>query len=150
MSMKYLHFITIFVAFISGCQSANRENSRIATGTPTSQNGNHKVEAKGPMMEIRENTADFGTVHRNKTKKIELIFNFSNTGDLPLLISHAAVTCGCISIDYTDEPVMPGNEGTIRVFVDISNQKGYFDKTIFIESNAVNDTVVLHIKGSIK
>ena len=37
-------------------------------------------------------------------------FTFTNTGDIPLVISSAKASCGCTVADYTKEAIAPGAE----------------------------------------
>src|SRR6478735_8928371 len=47
-----------------------------------------------------------GDIPQNKPVKIE--FDFTNTGDAPLLITNVQAGCGCTSVDFAKTPVMPG------------------------------------------
>ena len=48
----------------------------------------------------------------------------------------------------TREPIAPGGEGEIQVKYD-TNRMGNFHKTVTVQSNATNQTVVLTIKGQV-
>lgn len=96
-----------------------------------------------------ENTIDYGKVYKNEDSGIR-VFEFTNTGNAPLLIKHAQSTCGCTVPKWTKEPIMPGKTGKIEVQYNM--QPGPIRKTIVIETNAVNveeGKVALRIKGEV-
>jgi hypothetical protein len=96
-----------------------------------------------------ENTIDYGKVYKNEDNGIR-VFEFTNTGNAPLLIKHAQSTCGCTVPKWTKEPIMPGKTGKIEVQYNM--QPGPIRKTIVIETNAVNveeGKVALRIKGEV-
>jgi len=96
-----------------------------------------------------ENTIDYGKVYKNEDNGIR-VFEFTNTGNAPLLIKHAQSTCGCTVPKWTKEPILPGKTGKIEVQYNM--QPGPIRKTIVIETNAVNveeGKVALRIKGEV-
>ena len=75
-------------------------------------------------------------------------FTFKNTGKAPLQITNCRASCGCTVPSWPKEPIAPGKKGVIQVKYD-TNRLGNFNKSITVTSNAVNNSVVLHIKGYI-
>ena len=61
-----------------------------------------------PAMEY-----DFGTISEGQV--VEHVFNFTNNGQAPLVISNITASCGCTSPDWTKTPVKPGEEGFVKV-----------------------------------
>lgn len=59
------------------------------------------------------------------------------------------MSCGCISTEYTKEPIAPNQKTKFRVFIDLRNQDGAFNKAVFIKSNAKNDVDLLRVVGQI-
>lgn len=101
-----------------------------------------KIQFKAP-----ENTIDYGTVTKEGDNGIR-IFEFTNTGDAPLIIKSANASCGCTVPTKPTEPIQPGKTGKIEVKYNMN--PGPIRKTITVETNAVNvesGKVVLHIKG---
>ena len=77
-------------------------------------------------------------------------FEFTNTGDEPLIISNVQSTCGCTVPSKPTEPIAPGKTGKIEVKYNMN--PGPIRKTITVETNAVNaeeGRVVLKIKGEV-
>jgi len=105
----------------------------------------------GPKIEFKakENTIDYGTTSKNKDNGVRS-FEFTNTGDAPLIITNVLSTCGCTVPTKPNAPIMPGKTGKIEV--KYSMIPGPIRKTITVESNAVNyegGRIPLKIKGDV-
>lgn len=77
-------------------------------------------------------------------------FSFTNSGTEPLVLSNVRASCGCTTPKWTREPVAPGQKGSIEVTYNPKNRPGSFNKSITINSNADNPTVVLRITGQVE
>ena len=93
---------------------------------------------------------DFGNV-RQDGGNVSHVFEFTNTGDKPLVIIDAKASCGCTQPKYPQEPIKPGERGSIRVtFVPGAQGPGEFHKTVKVRTNAPKGKkVVLAIKGAV-
>ncbi len=105
----------------------------------------------GAKIEFKDadNTIDYGTVSKDSDSGIRS-FEFTNTGDAPLIITNVQSTCGCTVPSKPTEPIMPGKTGKIDVKYNMN--PGTIRKTITVESNAVNyegGKVALKIKGEV-
>lgn len=97
----------------------------------------------------KDNTIDYGKVSKGSDNGIR-IFEFTNTGDAPLIITNVLSTCGCTVPTKPAGPIMPGKTGKIEVKYNMT--PGPIRKTITVESNAVNyedGRVALKIKGEV-
>lgn len=103
--------------------------------------------AKGTAeITFKETTHDFGSFPEDSTN-LSYSFEFTNTGDGPLIIHQAIATCGCTIPKYPKEPIKPGESGIITVFYNSYGRPGHFYKSVTIRTNAKNDVTRLHIKG---
>src|SRR5690606_30516694 len=103
----------------------------------------------GAKIEFKEDTIDYGTVSKETDDGLR-IFEFTNTGDAPLIIKDVKSTCGCTVPTKPKEPIMPGKTGKIEVKYNM--HPGPIRKTITVQSNAVNHpdgVVALKIKGNV-
>ena len=89
---------------------------------------------------------DYGNIYKGDNGECEFVFK--NTGKAPLQITNARASCGCTVPSWPREPIAPGKKSVIKVKYD-TNRLGTINKSITVTSNAVNNSVVLHIKGSI-
>ncbi|MBP8849063.1 MAG: DUF1573 domain-containing protein [Breznakibacter sp.] len=81
--------------------------------------------------------------------KVEHIFNFTNTGNQPLVIHNVQASCGCTTPDWTKTPIQPGAKGFVKATYDPTNRPGQFNKTITVMSNAEQPSMVLRIIGNV-
>jgi hypothetical protein len=103
-----------------------------------------KIEFKA-----KDNTIDYGTTTKKKDNGVRS-FEFTNTGDAPLIITNVLSTCGCTVPTKPEAPIMPGKTGKIDIKYNMA--AGPIRKTITVESNAVNyegGRVALKIKGEV-
>ena len=80
-------------------------------------------------IEFAETAFDFGTVSASHEPIIHE-YVFTNTSDVPLTVVSASASCGCTRAKYTNEPVRPGDTGTVRVTFYPKGQKGYISKNV--------------------
>lgn len=105
----------------------------------------------GPKIEFKaeNNTIDYGTVVKGVDTGVRT-FEFTNTGDEPLVITNVRSSCGCTVPSKPEAPIMPGKSDKIEVKYNMN--PGTISKTITVESNAKNienGTVALYIKGKV-
>ena len=95
-------------------------------------------------IEFKSDTIDYGTI--DKGADGVRIFEFTNTGNEPLIISKVSSSCGCTIPKKPKDPILPGKTGEIEVKYD-TNRVNPIRKTITVISNAETPTVALKIKG---
>ena len=106
-----------------------------------------KAQDKTAEIEFKSETLDFGEIEKGSDGV--RIFEFTNTGDAPLIISKVSSSCGCTIPKKPEEPILPGNKGEIQVKYD-TKRVGPIRKAITVISNASTPTKVLKIKGEVK
>ncbi|MBK5246089.1 MAG: DUF1573 domain-containing protein [Peptostreptococcaceae bacterium] len=89
---------------------------------------------------------DYGTIVQGADGNSE--FKFTNKGKSPLILSNVKASCGCIVPEWPKEPILPGKTGVIKLNYN-TKIPGTFSKTITVNSNAKNATVILQIKGNV-
>tara|TARA_R110000751_G_scaffold157762_4_gene263272 strand:- start:350 stop:778 length:429 start_codon:yes stop_codon:yes gene_type:complete len=104
------------------------------------------AQEKVAKIEFKTDVIDYGTIEKGADGL--RIFEFTNTGNAPLIISNAKSTCGCTVPNWPKEPIMPGQSGEIKVKYD-TKRVNPIRKTITVSSNADTPTVALKIKGLI-
>lgn len=101
-------------------------------------------------IEFKDNTIDYGKIE-NGSNGIR-VFEFTNTGNTPLVITKVKSSCGCTVPKKPTAPIAPGEKGKIEVKYD-TKRTGFIRKTITVTSNATNTkngVSYLKIKGEVK
>lgn len=112
------------------------------------QSNKKEVKATGSQPEItfKEMVHDYGEVVKDGNGICE--FEYKNTGKAPLMLTNVRSSCGCTIPSWSKEPLMPGKSAKIKVKYNTKNV-GTINKSITVESNASNGTVVLKITGKV-
>ncbi len=105
-----------------------------------------KIEGGKPMISFTEQTHDFGIISRNKDF-VSTEFEFTNTGNAPLVIYDTTAECGCTRPSYPKNPIAPGKSGKIKVNFIPKGYSGGFTKSVKVKSNASSKPKVLKISG---
>lgn len=106
-----------------------------------------EAEAK---IEFKSETIDYGKIE-NGSNGVR-VFEFTNTGNAPLVITNVKSSCGCTVPKKPTAPIAPGEKGEIEVKYD-TKRTGFIRKTITVNSNATNvngGISYLKIKGEVK
>ena len=65
-------------------------------------------------------TLRFGRLHSGETARLEA--GFCNRGREPLVVVRSESSCGCTSLEYDAQPIMPGGERPLRLYVEADVQ----------------------------
>lgn len=103
------------------------------------------AQSKPAEFKFETETHDFGKIALNKP--VVYTFNFTNTGDSPLIISNVETTCGCTVADYSKVPVKTGEKGFVKVTLTPVGPAIPFNKQVTLTSNARQTSKVLIVKG---
>lgn len=99
-------------------------------------------------MEFDTTTFNFGSVDPGAIVTHD--FEFTNTGNVPLIISDVRSTCGCTVAEWPREPIPPGGTGEIPVRFDTKNKKGIQSKPVTITANTFPAKTVLYLNGRVE
>lgn len=104
------------------------------------------AQAQQAKISFKEDTVDYGNIAKGSDGV--RVFEFTNTGDAPLIISDVKSSCGCTVPKKPDGPIAPGASSSIQVKYD-TNRVGPIRKTVTVYSNASEPMVALKIKGEV-
>ena len=105
------------------------------------------AQDKAAKIEFKTETVDYGVIEKGSDGI--RVFEFTNTGTAPLIISKVSSSCGCTIPKKPEEAILPGKTGEIQVKYD-TKRVGPIRKAITVISNADTPTKVLKIKGEVK
>lgn len=106
-----------------------------------------KKEMKMAAITFEVTEHNFGSIVQGES--IKKVYNFTNTGDLDLIISAAKGSCGCTVPQWPKRPVKPGQSDKIEVVFNSSNKEGMQNKKVYITANTDPVTNVLVLKGDV-
>lgn len=135
------------VAILAACNQPAQKKETNTEETAVDVNSSSDTGQLG-TIEFEETAYDFGTVKEGAI--VDHVFKFKNSGDAPVILSQVSASCGCTTPDYTKEPVLPGNEGEIKVSFNSQGQVGQQQKIVTISSNASNKVTTVQIKGTVE
>ncbi|WP_103071922.1 DUF1573 domain-containing protein [Aquimarina sediminis] len=98
------------------------------------------------QIKFKSEVVDYGEIAKGSDGVRQ--FEFTNTGNAPLVISRVYSSCGCTIPKKPEEPIAPGATGIIEVKYD-TKRVGPIRKTITVYSNAVEATKAIKIKGTV-
>ncbi len=98
-------------------------------------------------FKFEKETINYGKITANSNGK--RVFEFTNIGKSPLIITKIVASCGCTVPKKPEDPIMPGQTGKIEVSYD-TKRVGGFSKAITIYSNAKTPRKVVKIRGIVE
>lgn len=139
---------------VIGVDSTNAPStdSTVAPVTPTVAG----TEAVAPVksnqptttIALSESNFDFGNI--KKGAKVNHVYEVTNTGTNPLIISEVKPGCGCTAPEFTKDPIMPGKKGKITLSFDSSSFDGSVQKYADVFANVENAPIKLTFNANIQ
>jgi len=93
-----------------------------------------------------ETQHNFGAFHEDDGMA-ECVFRYVNTGDSILRVTAARTSCGCTLLDYSREPLAPGDTASVTVCYDPTGRPGRFSKKVYIDMNTEPVRTTLTVSG---
>lgn len=119
-------FLIIFIAMLGGFSTISAQNV--------------------PKIQFKTDVIDYGEIKKDADGV--QVFQFTNTGNAPLIIENVYSSCGCTVPSWTKAPVGPGESGEIEVKYNTSIV-GPIRRTITVYSNAEENPKAIKIKGKV-
>ncbi|MEL7587399.1 MAG: DUF1573 domain-containing protein [Prolixibacteraceae bacterium] len=135
--MKFFPAI-VTLMFLYGC-----------TGTKNRDAGQHEKNTGTATVAFQEEFHNFGSLVAGEVAVYSFALN--NTGTTALIIQKAETDCGCVTIDYPDTAIKPGETGYLDVTFNSSGETGKIYKEIIVTTNAAGEKEVkLSITAQVK
>lgn len=134
----------------SNSDNSVRDEARESLQSVTVNNPDFQgTVATGPVTSIQfeESDFNFGTV--DEGAKIEHKYQFTNTGNEPLLITNAKGSCGCTVGDYPQTPVAPGETAEVTVTLNTTGKKNAVRQSVTLTANTEPANTVIYISGNV-
>ena len=144
--IKYL-FATAVLALCMMSACGEKSEGNLSTDLVTNPKSATMTSDKQAAIKFDKEEHDFGTLLQGEV--VSYSFHFTNTGNMPLIISEVGSSCGCTVGDYPREPIAPGKTGDIKVTYDSSGHHGFQSRILTVMSNTLPAKTTLRIKGKV-
>lgn len=135
----------------------NSENQVVAIGNPVNNpkvkklyfrvlTGGDYTSSRLPVTEISIDKKKMDWAFFPKNEKQLWNFEIRNIGNVPFVIRDIITSCGCTKVEYSKEPVLPGNESILKITYE-ADESGHFRKTIDIYCNVTESPIRLIVSG---
>lgn len=100
-----------------------------------------------PNIVFEKTSHDYGVIFAGDNG--EVVFNFKNEGNTPLVINNVVASCGCTVPKWSKNPIMPKQSGDIKVEYN-TNIIGDIKRSITVSTNDPDKPrIVLILTGKI-
>lgn len=105
---------------------------------------------EGADIEFVSNVIDLGTLSQDDDPQV-LRVAYTNTGDLPLVVTEVQTTCSCTTVQCDRRKVEPGERGSIVITMNPSKApEGNFYRVLKVHSTAKSGVKHLTLKAIIE
>ncbi len=98
-----------------------------------------------PQLKFKDLKKNFGFVKKGEVVSIE--FEFTNTGNQPVIITEVKVECSCTTVEFPKHPIAPGQCAKMTVKFDTKSVYDRQDRIVEVISNAKNSNQKIRFKG---
>jgi hypothetical protein len=137
---RVLALLSCLVVLVSAPQTALAQRKGKPSAAPV-------VADPLPAITWTETSFDFGQIKQGDTTAHS--FEFKNTGQAPLLLTHVQTTCGCTATDWPRTPVLPGATGQVRVTFNSAGKMGRQNKIVTVMHNTPRTEDQLTLSGTV-
>lgn len=140
--MRHIISLIVFGSLFVSCISGRQEKDTVKASKE------RPVWTLNPYDSVRSDTINFGRIHQGEVIRQE--FYLRNASDKPLLILSASANCGCTAVDFTREPIKPGENGTFSFEFDSKGFTGYQLKQIKLRTSLSSAPYIMVITGEVE
>ena len=147
--MKHTHlYFVLALGLLVACNDGKTPEGQLSGDLVTISKSANGDSEKQAVINFDKTEHDFGTLLQGEV--VTYSFHFTNTGNVPLLISNVTTSCGCTIADYPREPIAPGKDGFIKATYDSKGHHDFQSRSITVSSNTMPAQTVLRMKGIVK
>ena len=160
MKNKYLKLMSINIlvgiglmatsCLCSGAENAEASGKESMAEKPASADAvsvkPSQQEPVGNIVEFDKTIHNFGDVMLSDGP-LSCSFTMKNISEKPVVIYSVVTSCGCTDVEWTREPIKPGQSGTISTVYTNDEGPYPFDKTLTVYISGIGRPVILRIRG---
>lgn len=147
--MKYTHlFFVLALGLLTACNDGTTTDGQLSGDLVTISKSADGDSNKQAVITFDKTEHNFGTLLQGEV--VTYSFHFTNTGNVPLIISNVSTTCGCTVAEFSREPIAPSKDGFIKATYDSKGHHDFQSRAITVSANTMPAQTVLHMKGTVK
>jgi len=148
MKKVILGFSALCMVAFTSCKEDAADKIKSENISQAQERDASAMNADFPVMTFDKSEHDFGQIEDGTP--VETVFNYTNTGDVPLVITDIKSTCGCtVPQDWSKDPLGPGESGQFTVNFN-GKGNGNTSKTVTITANTESGKEQVKIKAFVK
>ena len=136
------------LGLMTACNDGKTADGQLSGDLVTISKSASDPTDKQAIITFDKTEHDFGTILQGEV--VTYSFHFTNTGNVPLLISDVKTTCGCTIAEFPREPIQPGKDGFIKGTYDSKGHHDFQSRNITVIANTMPAQTVLRMKGTVK
>ena len=136
------------LCLLVACNDGTTTDGQLSGDLVTISKSASESSDKQAVITFDKTEHNFGTLLQGEV--VTYSFHFTNSGNVPLLVSNVTTTCGCTIADYPREPIAPGKDGFIKATYDSKGHHGFQSRAITVSANTMPAQTVLRMKGEVK
>ena len=90
---------------------------------------------------------NLGVIDATECKTFSREFKLENHSSNPIAIEHVRSSCGCMVAEGYEKKILPGGNTVIKVTINIAPIPGALQKQLLVETDTLNDKIVLRVAG---
>lgn len=107
-------------------------------------------QPQGAEIEFSTKVVDLGVLSRDDDKQMVRLA-FTNTGDIPLVVTEVRTSCTCTTVQHDRKKVLPAERGMLTITMDPSKApEGSFYRVLQVHSTAINGVQHITLKAEIE
>lgn len=147
--MKHTYlYLVMALCLLVACNDGTTTDGQLSGDLVTISKSASESSDKQAVITFDKTEHNFGTLLQGEV--VTYSFHFTNSGNVPLLVSNVSTTCGCTVADYPREPIAPGKDGFIKATYDSKGHHGFQSRAITVSANTMPAQTVLRMKGEVK
>ena len=103
---------------------------------------------KGPNIAFESHKIDIGDTLYRKGTTYEYRFVFKSTGSEPLVLVKTIAACPCITLDFPQDPIPPGQTDTVTVYFTPSHASRFTQRISVLTNSEERPLLQLYAKGN--
>lgn len=135
------------LCLLVACNDGTTTDGQLSGDLVTISKSASESSDKQAVITFDKTEHNFGTLLQGEV--VTYSFHFTNSGNVPLLVSNVSTTCGCTVADYPREPIAPGKDGFIKATYDSKGHHGFQSRAITVSANTMPAQTVLRMKGEV-